>query len=181
MTEPPAPQSPYGQGNPPPEHGAGAPPPGYGPPPTPPTYEPGVSPPQSPYQYPPGQYPPGQVAGLSPQEERTWAMFAHIGALIAAVVAMAFLGPLIILLVQGPKSPFVRRHAVESLNFQITLLIALAVGVVLSVLTLGLGLIIVIPVGLVVAVAALIVIVLAGIAANNGEDYRYPFTIRLVK
>ncbi len=108
-------------------------------------------------------------------------MFAHLGALIASIVAMAFLGPLIILLVQGPKSPFVRRHAVESLNFQITLLIALAVGIVLSVLTLGIGLIVVIPVGLAVGVAALVFMVLASIAASNGEDYRYPLNIRLVK
>ena len=65
-------------------------------------------------------------------DERTWAMFAHVGCDLAVVgVAMAFLGPLIVLLVQGPKSPFVRRHAVESLNFQITLLIALAAGIVL--------------------------------------------------
>ena len=126
--------------------------------------------------------PPGvQSNALSPSEERTWAMFAHIGALIAAVVAMAFLAPLLILLVQGPRSPFVRRHAMESLNFQITLLIALATGGALSVLTLGLALIVVLPVALVIAVAALVFIILASVAANNGEDYRYPWTLRLVK
>jgi uncharacterized Tic20 family protein len=94
---------------------------------------------------------------------------------------MAFLGPLLVLLIQGNKSAFVRRHAVESLNFQITLLIALAAGIVLSVATLGIGLIIVVPVGLVVAVLALVWIIMAGVKANNGEDYRYPINIRLVK
>jgi len=150
---------------PPPLPPEGPPPPGYG-------YS-GYQPDQPPVYPPPG--------ALSPSEERTWAMFAHLGSIIASLVAMAFLGPLIILLVQGPKSPFVRRHAVESLNFQITLLIALAAGIVLSVVTLGLGLIVVIPVALVVSVGALIVIVMASVAANNGEDYRYPFTLRLVK
>jgi uncharacterized Tic20 family protein len=139
-------------------------------PPQPPPYGAGV--PQPPY------WPP---AAMSQQEERTWAMFAHVGALIAGIVAMAFLGPLIILLVQGGKSPFVRRHAVESLNFQITLLIALAVGIVLSVVTLGLGLIVVIPAALVIGVVALVFMVMASIAANNGEDYRYPVNLRLVK
>jgi uncharacterized protein len=129
---------------------------------------------------PPGGYwgPPSQ---LSPSEERTWAMFAHIGALIAAFVAMAFLGPLIIMLTQGTKSAFVRRHAVESLNFQITLLIALVAGIVLSIVTLGIGLLVFIPGAIIVSVAALVLIIMAGIKASNGEDYRYPLTIRLVK
>ena len=96
-------------------------------------------------------------------------------------MALAFLGPLLVLLIQGNKSAFVRRHAIESLNFQITLLIALAAGIVLSVVTLGLGLIIVLPVGLVVGILALVWIIMAGIKANNGEDYRYPINIRLVK
>jgi uncharacterized Tic20 family protein len=52
---------------------------------------------------------------------------------------------------------------------------------VLSVVTLGLGLIIVLPVGLVVGILALVWIIMAGIKANNGEDYRYPINIRLVK
>ncbi len=108
-------------------------------------------------------------------------MFAHIGALIAGFVAMAFLGPLIVMLTQGNKSAFVRRHAVESLNFQITLLMALVAGVILSIITLGLGLLIFIPVGIVVAIAALVYIVIAGVKANNGEEFRYPVNIRLVK
>jgi uncharacterized Tic20 family protein len=139
-------------------------------------------PPQGP-PGPPG--PPGPQQGgygqLSPSDERTWGLLAHIGSLLAAFIAMAFLGPLLVLLIQGNKSAFVRRHAVESLNFQITLLIALAAGIVLSVATLGIGLIIVVPVVLVVAVLALVWIIMAGVKANNGEDYRYPINIRLVK
>lgn len=108
-------------------------------------------------------------------------MLAHLGALLAALVALAFLGPLIVLLTQGNRSPFVRRHALESLNFQITLLIALFAGVVLSVITLGVALFLVIPLALVIGIAALVFIVKAGIQANNGEEYRYPLSLRLVK
>lgn len=108
-------------------------------------------------------------------------MFAHIGALIAGVVAMAFLGPLIVMLAQGNKSPFVRRHAVESLNFQLTLLIALVGGVVLSIVTIGIGLLLFIPGVIIGAIAAVVLVIIAGIKANNGEDFRYPLTIRLVK
>jgi uncharacterized Tic20 family protein len=108
-------------------------------------------------------------------------MLAHIGAIIAALVALAVLGPLIIMLTQGNKSAFVRRHAVESLNFQITLLLALVAGAVLSIVTLGIGLIIFIPAAIIVFVAALVFVILAGVKAYNGEDFRYPLNIRLVK
>jgi uncharacterized protein len=108
-------------------------------------------------------------------------MLAHISAIIAAFLAMAFLGPLIVMLTQGTKSAFVRRHAVESLNFQLTLLIALVAGFVLSILTLGIGLLVFIPALIVGSVFALVFTVLAGIKANNGEDYRYPLNIRMVK
>lgn len=118
---------------------------------------------------------------LSPSDEQTWGMLAHVGALLAALIALAFLGPLLVLLLQGGRSPFVRRHAVESLNFQITLLIALAAGVVLSVVTIGVGLIVVVPLGLVIGVVALVWMIMASVAANRGEDYRYPVNIRIVK
>jgi len=107
-------------------------------------------------------------------------MLAHIGAIVAAFVAMAFLGPLLVLLIQGPKSPFVRRHAVESLNFQLTLLIALAAGIVLSIATLGVGLLVVVPAAFVVGIAALLFMVIGGVKASHGEDYRYPVNIRMV-
>jgi uncharacterized Tic20 family protein len=61
------------------------------------------------------------------------------------------------------------------------LLIYGIVAVVLSLATLGLALLLVIPIILIGAVAALVVIVLATVAAANGQDYRYPLTLRLVR
>ncbi|MGZ4589345.1 MAG: DUF4870 domain-containing protein, partial [Actinomycetes bacterium] len=154
MTNPPEPP-PGDAGDLPPreQSGAGgATPPPQGPPPGGPWGAP--PPPGAPGQPPPAYW--GPPSGLSPSEERTWAMAAHIGALVAGVVAMAFLGPLIIMLTQGTKSAFVRRHAVESLNFQITLLIALAAGIVLSIVTLGVGLLVVIPAAIVIGIASLV-------------------------
>ena len=136
-------------------------------------------PPGGGYQPPPGGGPP-PPGGLSSQDERMWAMLAHVGALVAAVIALAFLAPLLVLLLQGSKSAFVRRHAVESLNFQITLLIALAAGAVIAIVTVGLALLVLVPAGLVIGVVALIWMVMASVKANNGEEYRYPVNIRLV-
>ena len=81
---------------------------------------------------------PHQTGDLSPtSQERNWAMAAHLGAFVAAYVALGLLAPLIVLLVKGGESPFVRRHAVESLNFQITTLIWAAIAFVLVLITFG--------------------------------------------
>ena len=126
----------------------------------------------------------GQLPETLGQEEKNWALVSHIGSLVAAYIALGFLAPLLVLLLKGDSSPFVRRHAVESLNFQISLLIYALVGTVLAfiftVMTVGLGLLVVLPVALVLAVVALALIIMATVKASQGEDYRYPLTIRFV-
>ena len=107
---------------------------------------------------------------LSQQDERLWAMLAHLGGIV-----LWFIAPLVVMLTQGEKSPFTRRQAVEALNFQITLTIAYVVSAVLLIVLIGILLF------FVVAVGGLILMIIAGIKANNGEDYRYPVNIRLVK
>lgn len=117
---------------------------------------------------------PGQPGYVTTSEERNWALAAHVGTFVAAWFAMGFLCPLIIMLTKGNESAFVRRHAVESLNFQISLLIYLAVSAVLILVVIGFFLMIA------VGIFALVVIIMATVKAANGEDYRYPLCIRLV-
>jgi len=124
---------------------------------------------------------PGPARPLSSSEERNWALASHIGTLVAAWFAMGFLCPLVIWMVFRDRSEFVRQHSLESLNFQISLLIYAAAALLISVVTLGLGLLVVIPLGAILAIAALVVIVMATIAAADGRDYRYPLTLRLVR
>jgi len=97
-------------------------------------------------------------------------MLAHLGAII-----LGFIAPLVVMLVQGDKSQFTRRHAVESLNFRITLTIAHIISFILWFVIIG------ILFTFILIVAGLIFMIMAGIKANNGEDYRYPVNIRLVK
>jgi len=136
--------------------------------------------------YPPPPPPPSEQPGdmTTTTEDRTWAMAAHLGALVTAWFALGLLAPLAVLLIQGNKSEFVRRHATESLNFQISLLIYSLVGTVLvfviAVLTVGLGLFVVVPVIIVVAVLVLVVMIMAGVAGNRGDDFRYPLNIRII-
>jgi uncharacterized Tic20 family protein len=112
---------------------------------------------------------------MTASEERTWAGAAHWSALVAMVVAMAFLGPLLVLLLKGNTSPFVRRQAVESLNFQLTILIAGLVSVALLFVVVGLLLL---PI---VGVAWVVFTVIGAVKASAGEDYRYPVSLRMVR
>ncbi len=122
-------------------------------------------------------------AGI-PSESRTWAMVAHLSALVAAFVALAFLGPLVVYLVRQ-NDPFAREQAAEALNFQLSALLYGFIGgfvlVVLLVVTLGLAVLAIIPILVAAAVAWLVLIIVAAAKANRGVAYRYPLTLRFVR
>ena len=107
--------------------------------------------------------------GASGTDPKTMAVLAQ-----ALGIVTGFLGPLVIYLVNGEKDPFVRHHAAEALNFQITLILAYVVAFVLSFILIGL---LVLPV---LFVLGIVFPILAAVAANRGEWYRYPVSIRLV-
>ncbi|MFW6775482.1 DUF4870 domain-containing protein [Nocardioides sp. CPCC 205120] len=129
---------------------------------------------------------PGDPAGQvpAPSEDRAWAVAAHLGALVTAWFAFGFIAPLIVLLVRG-RSPFARRHAVESLNFQLSMLlysvIASIVAILFVIVTLGLGVLLLIPLAAVVLLVLLVLVIVASMRASAGETYRYPFTLRLIR
>jgi uncharacterized Tic20 family protein len=160
-----------------PAPGAGYPPPGAGYPPQggyPPPGGQGYTAPGQPYQ---GGYPTGQIgqAPLAPSEERTWAMAAHLSSVLGIWLGfLGALGPLVVLLMQGQRSPYVRAQAVEALNFNISVLIYSVVGWILAVVLVGFLLL-----GA-LFVFWLIFTVIATVKVSNGEPYRYPLTIRLV-
>jgi len=106
--------------------------------------------------------------------ERNWAMSAHIGSFLAAWFALGLLAPLVVLLAKGDESQFVRRHAVESLNFQIN---AFVYTIVLALLIFVLIGIILLPI---YAVFYIICVVLGTIRASSGEEFRSPMTVRVV-
>lgn len=116
-------------------------------------------------------------------ESRNWALGAHLSALGGALIGgvPALFGPLIVWLVRRDEDAFAAEHAREALNFNLSVLIYAAAAVVLTVVTLGLGLLAVLPLGALFAVFWLVVTVMAAIRAANGETYRYPLSVRLVR
>lgn len=128
------------------------------------------------------------LGGMPTAEERQWAMFAHLSALLGAVLTGAFgggwgcfIGPLVIWLIKKDTMPFVNDQGKEALNFNITVAIAFVVLFLMSVMTLGLGLILAIPLWIIIGIAWLVFTIIAAIKANEGVLYRYPFTLRLIK
>ncbi len=109
-----------------------------------------------------------------------WAALAHLSALIASLVGLAFIGPLIVYLVKK-DDPFVRRHAAEALNFNLSVLIyAIVGGIVLFFLILVIVGLFLIPLAIAAGIAWLVLVIIAGVKASRGEEYRYPLTIRFV-
>jgi uncharacterized Tic20 family protein len=102
--------------------------------------------------------------------ERTVAAVGHAGNYFFPVVA-----PLVLLLVSDKISPYVRRQAMESLNFQIFCVIA------------GLGslllfwLVVPLLVTLAVALGWAVLPAIASIASLMGKNWRYPMPFRVLK
>lgn len=101
------------------------------------------------------------------------AMIAHLGGIVTS-----FIAPLVIWQMKKAESSFVEDQAKEALNFQLTVLMAIvAWSILIWVPFVGCLLL---PLGL-VFIGALVLMIMAGIKANDGVRYRYPFVIRLVK
>jgi uncharacterized Tic20 family protein len=112
------------------------------------------------------------------------AMWSHLAPLLGAVacfiiVVSGFLLwlPGLIIRNSAKATAFDKRHATESLNFQLSLLLFVAVLVPVSFLTIGLGALLYVPLG----IMALVFNIMAIVAANQGNEYRYPISIRFVK
>jgi uncharacterized Tic20 family protein len=129
---------------------------------------------------PPPQPPP--AAAPSEADERTWALLGHLSAFSAFITGLGcVIGPLIVWLVKRDTMPFASEQAKEALNFNITAIIAAVALGVFTLITLGIGALLTVPLALALFVAWFVLTIVAAVKANNGEHYRYPFSIRLVK
>ena len=127
---------------------------------------------------------PPPPAGIPGAEEKQWAMFAHLSALLGLFTGGigAVVGPLVIWLIKKDTMPFVDDQGKEALNFNISVLIAVAalwiVGTILLFILIGF---LFYFAALLLGIAWLVFAIIGAIKASNGEAYRYPFILRLVK
>lgn len=105
---------------------------------------------------------------LDNMDPKTVAMLTHLGGIV-----FGFIPALIVYLLKS-NDPFVRHHAAQALNFEITLVIAYTVAAILIIVLIGLLLFPVIFIG------SLVIHIAAAAAANRGEYYKIPLAIPLV-
>lgn len=128
---------------------------------------------------PAGSYPP---APLSPTDERTWAMLAHLSVLLNLITGI--LGPvaaLVIYLVFKDRSRYVAYQSLQSFLMQLIVwvgggfltAIAWTITGVLSAILIGICLIPIAVVISLIPVAALVYGIIGAIQTNQGQDFRY--------
>ncbi|MEU3169100.1 DUF1707 and DUF4870 domain-containing protein [Streptosporangium sp. NPDC006930] len=100
--------------------------------------------------------------------ERLGAVASHL----LPLVGLPVIGPAVMMLTAGRTSPYIRAHSVEALNFQLTML---AATIVLAITFIGFVLTPLLWIG------GVVLSVVGSVAAAGDGDFRYPFTLRLVK
>lgn len=118
------------------------------------------------------------VFGKVTDEQKNMAQMCHFSAL-AGVVAVGLgmpLGPWLVWQAKKDLGPFVDAHGKESLNFQLTYwVLTLVVGLLIIID----GYFLILP--LAVIVYAGVMAIVAGTKVGQGEMYRYPLTLRLIR
>jgi uncharacterized protein len=116
----------------------------------------------------------GSQAVNVPKEALTWGALCHLAVLAVLIgpMLMNVLGPLVVWLLKKNDHPFIDEQGKESLNFQISMTIY-SLAAVISIIG--------IPLAIIIGIADIVLIIVASIKTSNGENYRYPLTIRFIK
>lgn len=119
---------------------------------------------------------PASTTTATSNDDKTLGLVAHV-----LLIFTWWLGPLILWLVKRSTPGLAEANAREALNFGITLTIAYIALWILSVVLLFTGLFFLAFLPFLVSVAGLVFGILGALAANRGEVYHYPVSLRLVK
>ena len=117
------------------------------------------------------------TTGQLPKDTRNMAMLCHLAA-FALFVGIPFgniVGPLVVWLMKREESPLIDAHGKEALNFQISMTLYVVISAILILIVIGILLLI----GLLFF--EIIAIIMAAVRASNGQEHRYPLTIRFIK
>jgi len=119
----------------------------------------------------------GRLVDPHAQEwERLYATFLHLS-LLTFHILFPVIPALVMWLIKREKSPYVDDHGREAVNFQISLVLyAVIIIPIVGLLTCGVGWVLYVP----LYIVGLVGMILAAIAANRGEYFRYPATIRFL-
>lgn len=125
--------------------------------------------------------PTGDDGRAEQADRRDLGAIAHLSAFVAVAGVPSFVGPLVVWLVHRDRDRWVAEQARDALNFNLSLLIYAGAALLLSLVTIGLGLLVTVPAAIAAAIAWLVLTVLAALRAAEGERYRYPLTLELIR
>ena len=116
------------------------------------------------------------ISSMSDSEERNWALFSHLGVIGGMFVPFGnILMPLLIWQLNKDKSEYVTDHAIEALNFQLTMLIITIGCAFLCLIIIG------IPLLIIAVILDFVYSIIAANKASKGEYYDYPINFRFIK
>jgi uncharacterized protein len=115
-------------------------------------------------------------AAVVEESARTTAAAAHLSTFAGLIVPFgSVIGPLAVWLTRRDGDPFIDQAGREALNFGITIALYGAVLLVAALMLVG------IPLLMVGVVAWVVLASLTAVKASEGQAYRYPLTLRLVR
>lgn len=118
---------------------------------------------------------PGNADGKQ-HEFRTWAMFLHFSLLAGFVIPLAgLIAPIIIWQIKKTELPEIDAHGKVVVNWLISAFIYAVISIALSLILIG------IPLMFVLCVLSIAFPIIGGIKANEGQLWKYPLTIEIVK
>ena len=108
--------------------------------------------------------------------ETNTAMLIHLSAFCGYIMPFGgLIGPLVVWLLKRHDHPFIDMHGKEAINFRISMMLYYLCATILCFILIGFVLL------FVLAFADLILIIIAAIRTSDGQQYRYPITIRFIK
>ena len=123
-----------------------------------------------------GRRQPGHRAGAADQAIRNTAEAAHLSSFAGLIVPFgSVIGPLAVWLTRRDRDPFIDQAGREALNFGISIAIYGVVALVAALMLVG------IPLLILGVIAWVVLASLAAAKASQGQPYRYPLTLRLVR
>jgi uncharacterized Tic20 family protein len=108
--------------------------------------------------------------------ERTYALFNHL-TLLFVHFGVPVIPALVMWLIRKADSPFLDDHGKEAVNFQISLILHAIIIFALGFVTCFVAWLLYFPLWALGIYGS----IMAAIAANKGEFYRYPMSIRLIR
>ena len=137
--------------------------------------------------------PPG--VQMQSKDVNQWCMFTHLSSLCGFVIPFGgFIVPIVLWQVKKNESPVIDRHGKTVANWLITLGIGVVAIGILEALAFALafipvlGLVLAIGIQLIVGLLGLALLIcnlvfsiMGGLKANNGEEWSYPFSLKLIQ